>query len=304
MLLVAGGVALVIAVVVSARALDVQARALTWWPILVALCLASPVTIGLNAAELRVSTAIVHPDGRRMPWPTAFRTVIAATGANLLPLPAGALLRIEAVRRTGVGVVPATNVNLVAAALWVTAGVGIAAIAAVARHPVAASVGLLGAATGLAAATMLARRIATGRWSRTFLLLGGIEAATALFHGVRLWLALQALGIAASVRQALIMGAAGPLSAAAGVFPSGIGLAEGLTALLAPLATLPPAAGVLATALSRIIGLSATVLVAIPLGVGSIRDNIGAARRRAAAVTEEERCTDPIEPPGTGSASS
>jgi hypothetical protein len=68
-------------------------------------------------------------------------------------------------------------------------------------------------------------------------------------HGLRLWLVLLALGVEVSVRQGLALGAAAPLAAAAGVFPSGLGLAEALTAVIAPIVALPAAAGFAATAL-------------------------------------------------------
>jgi hypothetical protein len=275
-------VAVAVGLTLAVRALDVHPDQLRWGPLLVAALVVSPLTIAANAAELRLAAAVVAPPGQGLPWGTAGRTVVAATFANLLPLPAGAILRVEAVRRVGVGVGAATGTNLVAAGLWVAAGMGIAGVAALASRPTAGALGiglaLLAAATGV----VLARRVGTDRWARPTLGLAGLELATALLHGARLWLVLEALGVAATLRQALVLGAAAPLAAAAGVFPSGLGLAEGLTALLAPVAALPAAAGFLATALGRVVGLAATAVLALVFGAGAIREAVTEARARAA----------------------
>ncbi|MFP4150373.1 MAG: hypothetical protein ACLFV0_12915, partial [Nitriliruptoraceae bacterium] len=94
-----------------------------------------------------------------------------------------------------------------------------------------------------------------------------VEAATALLHAGRLWLVLLGLGVAAELGQALVIGTAAPLAAAAGFFPGGVGLAELLSALLAPLAGLDAAAGLLAVAVARLLGLAVTVPVAFALGL-------------------------------------
>jgi hypothetical protein len=213
---------------------------------------------------------------------------VAATFANLLPLPAGAILRVEAVRRVGVGVGAATGTNLVAAGLWVAAGMGIAGGAALRSRPTAGALGVGLALLAVATSVVLARRVGTDRWARPTLALAGLELATALLHGARLWLVLVALGVPATLRQALVLGAAAPLAAAAGVFPSGLGLAEGLTALLAPVAALPAAAGFLATALGRVVGLAATAVLALVFGAGAIREAVTEARSRAAAGEVED----------------
>lgn len=282
-LLVLALVVVAVGLTAAVRALDLRAEQLRWGPLVVAALVISPVTLAANAAELRLAVAVVAPRGRSMPWGTAGRTVVAATIANLLPLPAGALLRVEAVRRVGVGVATATGTNLVAAGLWVAAGMGIAGTAALPSRPAA---GLSGIGLALLATTvsiLLARRIGTPRWGRPTATLAALELATALLHGVRLWLVLVALGVPATLRQVLVLGAAAPLAAAAGVFPSGLGLAEGLTALLAPIAALPAAAGFLATALGRVVGLSATALLALAFGAGAVREVVADARARAAA---------------------
>lgn len=287
-LLVAAGVAVTVGLVLSVRALDLRPSDLRWWPLVVAAFVASPVTIALNAAELRLATTIVvgrstgASEAAPMPWRTAIWTVVVATAANLLPLPAGAIVRVDAVRRAGARLGPAAVINLVAAGLWVASGIGTAALASLGQRPGVAAIGLAVAAAGTVVSVLLARRSGVEGWPRGVAQLAVVELTTALVHATRLWLVLLALGVEVSWRQAVVLGAAAPLAAAAGVFPSGLGLAEGLTALLAPLAALPAAAGLLAAGLGRVVGLLATLLAASLLGFDRVRAGVRSAAERAA----------------------
>ncbi len=299
-LMVVAVVAVAVGLTFAVRTLEVRPEQLRWGPLLVAALVVSPLTLAANAAELRWAAAVVAPPGRSLPWTTSARVVIAATVANLLPLPVGAILRVEAVRRLGVGLGPATATNLVAAGLWVAAGIGIAGTAALPSRTAAGLLGLGLAAAAVVVSVLLARRVGGPRWQRPTAALVGLELATALLHGLRLWLVLSALGVTATVRQALVLGAAAPLAAAAGVFPSGLGLAEGLTALLSPVAALPAAAGFLATALGRVVGLVATGLVAVLFGVSAVRDTVLEARERATEPTGDAAGGELSAPGGSG----
>jgi hypothetical protein len=280
MLMLVAGLAVVVGVVWSLDRLEVGLADLRLVPLLALVVVLSPATIWANAAELRIMTRVVSPTGTPMGWATALRTVLVATAANLLPLPAGAVVRIQAMRTHGVGTVPATSINVAGAGTWVAAGLVVAAVAAAASAPVLAvlaalAVGLAGLAVGM----VWVARLATIPPARAAASVVGIETATAVIHGVRLWVVLLALGLEVSLAQGLALGAATPLAAAAGVFPSGIGLAEGLTALIAPLVALPAAAGFAATALGRVIGLLVIAPLALAVGASDLRE----ARRLAAA---------------------
>lgn len=249
-------------IVVSVQRLDLRVADITWWPLVVLAVLGTPATIAVNAAELRAMTRCLDR-AASLPWSRAGSVVVLATAANVLPLPGGAMVRIQALRAGGATTGRAAAINLVAALLWVAAAVVVAGIAVWRMVPVA---GLLAVAVGVAGGgvALVALRAAMPVWSvASALRLGGIEVVTTLLHAVKLYLALLALGIAAGLDQALVLGVAGPISAAAGVFPSGIGLAELLAALTAALVALAPAAGFGATALVRVIGLLVTAPLAL-----------------------------------------
>lgn len=280
--LVVAAAVTVVAVVIAADRLALTGSDLRLGPLLVAGFLVTPLTIVLNAAELRVTARASGATLARVGWGRALRTVVLATAANLLPVPAGAALRIQVLRDAGARLAAAAGVQLAAASVWVGASVGLAGVGVVVVRGTApvsdatfggVAVGLLAVlaiAGGLAlvvAGSLAVRRTATERPAAAAGGLLAVETATAVLHAGRLWLVLLGLGVAAALPQAFVIGVATPLAAAAGFFPGGIGAAELLSALLAPLAGLDAAAGLLAVAVARLLGLALTVPVALALGL-------------------------------------
>lgn len=274
-LLLVATVATLVAVVVAVGRLDLRWAELRWLPLLAAALLVTPATIGLNAAELRAMAHLSAPAARDVGWGEATRAVVLATAANLLPVPAGALIRLQVLRSAGAQTGPASAVTLVAAGVWIGAALTLAGAAVLWRSSGEAAVAVGAAGIGLGVVAMVGslisiRRIAPARWPRGAAALLVVEVATAVLHAARLWLVLVGLGAAAELWQALVIGAASPLAAAAGFFPGGIGLAELLGALLAPLAGLGPALALLAIAVGRVLGLAVTLPVAFWLGLGDV----------------------------------
>ncbi len=266
-LLVVAAVATVVAVVVAVDRLDVALDDLRAGPLLLAAVVATPLTIALNAAELRATALASGARLAEVSWTRAARTVVLATAANLLPVPAGAALRIQVLHSAGARLTAAAGVQLSAAAVWV--GVSLLLAGAV-LLPGSATWGVAGlvSGVGLVVAGLLGvLRTATERPAVAMGWLLVVEVATAVVQALRLWVVLLGLGIAASLAQSVVIATAAPLAAAAGFFPGGIGLAELLSALVAPLAGLPAAAGLLAVALARVLGLAVTVPVALGLGL-------------------------------------
>jgi hypothetical protein len=257
-------------VVVSVRELDLDAATIRWWPLVLVAVLGTPATIVTNAAELRAMGRCLdatRPLPPELSWWAATRVVVVATAANVLPLPGGALVRVHALRSAGSTVPRATGVNVVAALVWVAIAISVAGAAALTRAPVLGAIGLGVGSLGVVASLALLRPMAT-RWAwAPVIQLVVVEVVTTLIHAVRLYGVLLGLGIAVVPAQALVLGAASPLAAAAGVFPSGLGLAELLSALLAPAVALSAAGAFAATAVARIIGLGATAPLALMLGV-------------------------------------
>lgn len=270
--LVVAAAVLVVGSVVAARSLELTLADLRPAPLLVVALLLVPATVAVNVAELLALARLLAVDlGRR----EALRVVLVATAASFLPLPGAAVTRVAALTARGARLGTATGANLLAALLWVGVGTAVAAIAALALGAgVALPLGLV--AAGALAVGLVGTRRLPGADAGAIGLLVGVEATTVLLHAARLGLVAAGLGEAMSVGQALVTGANGPLAAAAGVVPSGIGLAEGLGAALGATVALAPAAAFAATAANRVLGVIATAPLALLLGVDAFRTDADA----------------------------
>jgi hypothetical protein len=289
-LLLAGAVLFLGGAAFAVRDLDLPPGGVRVAPVLVVAVVLVPLTIAVNAVEL---VALGRLLGQRLGAATAVRVVVLGTAANLLPLPGAAALRIQALAGGGATYAAATGINVAAAFSWLgaAAAVGGAALATEGRGPL----GLTIAAAGLVAlvgSTFVAWRLSTvPAPGRPLVLLVAAEVATVVVHALRLVLLLGAIGAATSFAAGTVVGTSGPLAAAAGVFPAGLGVAEALAAGAGALVAVPAAAAFAAAALNRLVGYGVlAVVVAVP-----------ALRRPPADVAgspDPEPWTDPG--PGTG----
>jgi hypothetical protein len=272
-LLLTGVAGFVVALVFSLRDLEVGFDQISWRPLALTAFVLVPLSILGNAAELKVMARATAEDP--LSWVEAVRVVVLATAANLLPIPGAALVRIQALRTRGATGAAATGINVAGAGVWVGSGLVVAALAlaTVALGP-AVSAGAVGVAALVVAWLILRRAARPGRAVAAMGQLVAVESLVTVMHGARLLAVLLALRIDLELVQALVIGLSAPLSAAAGVFPSGIGLAEALSGLLAPLVALPATSGVLATAVNRIVGLAVTAPVAAVLALTSPSDAV------------------------------
>lgn len=283
-LLAVAAAAFVVGLALSVHHLDVGLQDVSWPPLLLVALVLTPLTILGNAAELKVMAAYLRTASAKpappLGWLESCRIVILATAANLLPIPGAAIVRIQALRIRGASGAAATGMNLAAATGWLGSGLVVAGLALLPFAGVAAGVALLCGAGGVVATGLLVRWALRGaaapRVRAASVALLAVELLITVLHGVRLLAVLVALQVDLGLLQALVIGLSAPLSAAAGVFPSGLGLAEGLSALLAPLVALPAAAGFAATALNRVVGLAVTAPLAVLLGLRVADDGVRA----------------------------
>jgi uncharacterized membrane protein YbhN (UPF0104 family) len=235
-----------------------------WAPLLLAAALGVPLTAATNAGEYWITAQAAGATLRPM---VALRTTILATAANLLPLPGGPLVRIQALRTEGIATGASTQVTAAAGTSWVAVAALLAAGGgAVVRAPHGAVVALaaLGVVVG-AVSVVLLRRATVHRvgWQRVLLRLVVVEVASVAISAARLYLLLLALGVPARASTALVLALAGVLATAVGVVPAGLGVREGLSALLAVAVALPAATGFAVSLLDRVVGL----LVASPVAL-------------------------------------
>jgi hypothetical protein len=247
--------------------LDVSLAELAIGPLLLVAVVLTPLTIVANAAELRVMADATQDPGRRLGWLEAIRVVVLATAANVLPIPGAALVRIQALRTRGATAAAATGINLAGAGAWIGTGLIAAGVALLGVGGWRAVLALVVGIVACVVAGIVTVRVARpGRWRRSFAMLLVVELLATVVHGVRLLAVLAALQVSLGLVESLVIAVSAPLSAAAGIFPSGIGLAEALAALLGPLVGVAAAAALTATALNRVIGLVVTAPLALLFG--------------------------------------
>lgn len=253
--------------VLSWRSLDLDPGEVVWWPVVVVGLVLVPATVAVNVAEL---VALGRAASVRIGAREGIRVVLVATAANFLPIPGAAAVRVQAFTARGASLGAATAVNVLGALAWVSVALVVAGLAGLALAPIGAVLFLVGGLVGVGVTWSLLVRW-RGASPRAAAAVFAAELATVIGHALRLGLVLVALRASASAAQVLVLGANGPLAAAAGIFPSGLGLAEAIGAALAELVALAPAAGFAATALNRVLGVAVTAPLALAFGVGELR---------------------------------
>lgn len=276
--------------------LDVEPGDLRWAPVLVAGFVGVPLAMSVNVAEYSVSASMT---GHRVGFVAALRVTVVASAANLLPLPGGPLVRVQALRGLGATYRRAFAVTVFLAAVWAGVTALLAGTLILLLHSTALGIGILlaGMAGFTVACLLLRSEVGDGNQRvRHALAAVAVETASAGVAGFRLFLVLQGLGFDATITDALVLALAGVLTSATGFVPGGLGVQELLSAALAPIVGLPPAAGFAASALDRVIG----VFLYSPLGVILlIQRRLPSGSRQRGTNDEHDPSSSAGEPPGT-----
>jgi len=246
-----------------------------WWAFVVLAAITSPLTLGLNAAELLTIARLgeVHLD--RV---AAFRISVVGSVANLLPIPGALLIRSSALYRAGMSLPDVAMTNGLAAGLWLALSGAAMGAALLCCHTVA---GATITVAGVLVAATLAVRLARYQGWRLALQLLGIEAMTVGVTSLRVGLAFVAIDQSVDAASAVVIGASQPLSAAAGVFPGGLGLRELLSGLLARAVDVSSDAAILAAVVDRVTGLAGLGAVVLLVGVQTVTRTIAENREDA-----------------------
>ncbi len=233
-------------------------RDLEWAPVLVVLCCGVPVTITLNAYEFLLSGRLV---GQRIPFPRALEIAVVGTAANMLPLPGATLVRIVGLKASGAGSGDSVQATLFVASIWF----GVAfLVAGLWMPPLQVPWVREGFLAFGAVASVLSLY-----WARC--LSGGlavpiqvsfVKLLLVLTDVVRMFVCLWALGVESTLAQNAAFAVTSVVGNAASIVPAGLGVREGLSAVLAPLVGLTASAGFVAASLNRLLGMA----IILPLG--------------------------------------
>lgn len=254
---------LVLGVAWSWRQLDVSYSQLGVRGLVLATLLAVPAAL-LSAAEYWLAQRLV--DGSASVRESISVSLLGSLG-NLLPIPGGALVRVEAMTSSGSRLSVAVRTTAGIGLVWV--GLTLAASGAavwVLGRPTAGLSMALGGAVACALGT-LALRPRTRRTARLTAAVFVVEALVILIATWRIHLVLGAIGIAAAWSQAFGIVASGAVAVSIGVVPAGLGVREVLAGALAPLVGLSAAAGFLTAGINQalsLVGQGALAAVALP----------------------------------------
>lgn len=221
--------------------------------------LLSPLSLLYGAIGLSQLAAVA---GSSMRFSIAFRASVIGQLAEILPLPGGAIVRTDALIRSGVDIRESAVLVTATAILWITlAAAGAGLIIAKQGYLSGMGLGAIGAITSIIILIWIARRA------------GALLTSYILAHRlIGLFLMAARLSVAfAILRQTVPFAETLPyvfaaiVGSAASIAPGGFGISELLAALIATGLSVSPAAALVAVALNRLIALVSMALVYIAL---------------------------------------
>ncbi len=243
----------------SVLQLNGQAIELDILPCLLLIAVFQPLGFVFNAVSFRITAQM---GGANVGWLSALRTIIYAQAANFLPIPAGLLTRVAVLRMNGVSIQTASSLTVLTTGLWGALAFGFAAIFLLERQfelailaGAISMIGLVICFAGFAIMKVRMRLVGLIAFMRVLALIQQTFGILAAFY---------ALGAPISFTQGTLLVISTFVGTAISIFPGGLGIREGTTALLAPLVGLDPATAFLSAALARF---SELVLLAFAAGL-------------------------------------
>ncbi len=226
-----------------------------WLPLLTLVVVVVPMTLAYSAINLQV---MAKASNAQMSFATATQASVFASLAELLPLPGGAIVRSAALARAGATAFHSVELVLAFALLWIAISAAGAGFALLEVSTMAAPVALGGGAATIAITAWIGRRYG----GRTAIAAFSLRLIGLGITVLRVGLALMALSIAFEWTDTLAFAFAIVAGTASAIVPAGLGLSEGLAAVLASAVEVSPAGAFLAVALGRLAGFVVNCLCA------------------------------------------
>lgn len=224
---------------------------------LVGVFLMLPLSMSLNAYELRLCALATGGD---LSFRKALTYSSTATVANILPVPASTVIRGGALLEAGASVAEASKMILAAGLIWLSMASALTVFALFTGW-----VGWAACALAVLVTAIISHWITTKSTLQIALQFIGVRIAMIILLTTRLWLCFIAIGEMLLWLDTAIYSVVGIIGNAAAIVPAGIGVTEGLGALLAPASgSLAPAA-FLALAINRLTGLFGSGFAALLL---------------------------------------
>lgn len=249
---------LALAIFVGGAALSIDRLALK--PSDIVLAPLVLLALGVVPAAIAYSSINMMLMGKAVGAPIGFveglRISVFAQVAELLPIPGGAIVRTAALMNRGAGTLHSTGVVLAFALLWVS-------VAAVGGGLALLDTGIAGQGllvVGLAGSIGICAWLTNRFGWRIALPALGLRLFGIALVSVRTVLAFAAIGLALGWSDSLAFAFGIILGSAASIVPAGLGIGEGISALLAVPLSVAPEAAFLAVGLARLVGFAGNMI--------------------------------------------
>jgi hypothetical protein len=238
-----------------------------WWLLLLVAVFGPAGFTFCNVVEYRLTARLA---GYSVTWAHGFRVAILGSAANLLPLPGAMLVRTRALAGMGATYGAALGSALTVGLIWLGTASTLTGVLQLGGSHRAAGVGIgaAGVVVLVVAYRLLSRRRPGSEGAVLMARLIIVEAALTSFAALRLYAVIEGFGFHATPAQAVALSLAGVLATVTGIVPGGLGIREGLSALIGPLVGLSANLSLIAAAFERfvdlvVVGLAAIVILAL-----------------------------------------
>ena len=228
------------------------------YPLLISFFVLVPAMIIANSIEFRAQGEMVSAE---LPLWECIKTTVNASIANILPIPGSVLVRIERLSRH-TSAKKAAGTTFVAGVSWVgtsfvAGSLGLLLLGYLKFFILSASLG-----SSLVVVGFLGFRQYKVK-SSVFFRLVLSELLLVVFSTANFVLVCKSIGFDVEVSRSIVINMSGPIASSVGIFPSGIGVAEGVASGLGEIVGVPVEIGFLATALIRLLNFGGIFLIRI-----------------------------------------
>ncbi|MCG9545948.1 flippase-like domain-containing protein [Vibrio sp. Isolate33] len=229
-----------------------------WYDAAVVVLVGVPLTVMINGLEFMCCARMV---GRKFSIFRSLEITIVGSAANMLPVPGASIVRILALKSTGLSLIKSTGINMLLALIWI--GISFLYAGMTLLHFVDGLIawGVIGTG-GLALLSSFWVVSYNHIHSMTYLYVVVLKFVLVLVDAARIYFCFQALGLDVLFLQASVFVVSGVMGSAVSVVPAGLGVRELVSAVLAPLIGVAASAGFLSATLNRIAGLSTLLPIA------------------------------------------
>ena len=213
----------------------------------------------VNAAEFH---QLAKFSGAHISSRLSFMTTLHSTLVNQLPIPGSIAVRVAVMKRNGASIRAMGLGTTVVAGLYLSVNLIVIGTALLMTGTIL--LGVVSALVGLGGfnlSVLLGARRKLERFFRWVVNVAVIEVILVVVSAGRLYLVLWALGYSAGLMTAVVLTVASAVAVAVGVLPVGLGVREGLMAVLAPLVSLSAVATTTAAIFERTFRLAVVALL-------------------------------------------